>query len=154
MAPKHDGLSASAERRDSGAVPTRPRAPRARILVIDDDPSVLRSYRRLLGSRHDVVLASGGAAGLAELERDRGFDVVLCDVMMPEVDGPAVYAALAERAPALLARLVFCSGGAFTRHARAFLAGISNPLLDKPVEVETLERAIEAIRRQHGSESP
>lgn len=115
---------------------------RARILVIDDDHAVLRAYRRMLSARHDVVLASGGAEGLDLLEKDDGFDIVLCDVMMPQVDGPMVYDALAERAPQLADRLVFCSGGAFTSRAKEFLASVRNPYLSKPIDPDALETAI------------
>jgi PAS domain S-box-containing protein len=115
---------------------------RARILVIDDDHAVLRAYRRMLSARHDVVLASGGAEGLDLLEKDDGFDIVLCDVMMPQVDGPMVYDALTERAPQLADRLVFCSGGAFTSRAKEFLASVRNPYLSKPIDPDALETAI------------
>jgi PAS domain S-box-containing protein len=124
---------------------------RARILVIDDDPAVLRAYRRLLHARHDVVLASGGAQGLEVLARDDAFDAVLCDVMMPEVDGPMVHEALLRRAPALADRLVFCSGGAFTPRAKEFLVSVKNPFLQKPIDASAIDAAVEAVR---GRSSP
>jgi CheY-like chemotaxis protein/two-component sensor histidine kinase len=119
---------------------------RARVLVIDDDAAVLRAYRRMLSSRHDVVLASGGAEGLDTLEKDEEFDVVLCDVMMPQLDGPMVYEALRARAPRLLDRVVFCSGGAFTPRAKEFLASIQNPFLSKPIDPQALESIIQNAR--------
>jgi PAS domain S-box-containing protein len=137
--------------------PTAPPAPetprkaptpggRARVLVIDDDVAVLRAYRRMLFSRHDVVLASGGAEGLRTLATDSDFDVILCDVMMPEVDGPMVHEALTARAPELISRIVFCSGGAFTPRAKQFLASIGNPFLPKPIDTDALERIIVQAR--------
>jgi CheY-like chemotaxis protein len=119
---------------------------RARVLVIDDDVAVLRAYRRMLSARHDVVLASGGAEGLRTLEKDEGFDVVLCDVMMPQLDGPMVYEALRARAPRLLEKVVFCSGGAFTPRAKEFLASIQNPFLSKPIDPAALEAIIQKAR--------
>jgi two-component system, cell cycle sensor histidine kinase and response regulator CckA len=124
------------------------RAKRARILVIDDDVAVLRAYRRMLSARHDVVLAGGGAEGLDVLARDSGFDIVLCDVMMPQVDGPMVYEALRGRSPSLLSRLVFCSGGAFTPRAKEFLASVENAFLAKPIDMAALEAAIELMRQR------
>lgn len=119
---------------------------RARVLVIDDDVAVLRAYRRMLSARHDVVLASGGAEGLSTLEKDEGFDVVLCDVMMPQLDGPMVYEALKSRAPRLLEKVVFCSGGAFTPRAKEFLASIQNAFLSKPIDPVALEAIIQKAR--------
>ncbi|HVU05194.1 MAG TPA: ATP-binding protein [Polyangiaceae bacterium] len=119
---------------------------RARILVIDDDLAVLRAYRRMLSSRHDVVLASGGQEGLDLLSRDEDFDIVLCDVMMPQVDGPMVYDALVARLPHVAERVVFVSGGAFTPRAKEFLARVKNTFLAKPIEPELLERAIGLAR--------
>ena len=100
----------------------------------------------MLSSRHDVVLASGGAEGLDTLEKDEEFDVVLCDVMMPQLDGPMVYEALRARAPRLLEKVVFCSGGAFTPRAKEFLASIRNPFLSKPIDPAALESIIQKAR--------
>jgi PAS domain S-box-containing protein len=129
----------------------RPSDRRARILVIDDDRAVLRAYRRMLSSRHDVVLASGGAEGLDLLERDDNFDIILCDVMMPQVDGPMVYEALSKRSPDLVGRLVFCSGGAFTPRAKQFLASIQNVFLAKPIDSDALRSAIDEARERRAS---
>lgn len=136
-------------RRATSSVPVVPQGEphaRARVLVIDDDVAVLRAYRRMLSARHDVVLASGGAEGLRTLEKDEGFDVVLCDVMMPQLDGPMVYEALQARASRLLEKVVFCSGGAFTPRAKAFLASIRNPFLSKPIDPVALESIIQKAR--------
>jgi PAS domain S-box-containing protein len=142
---------AAVERQEAAEPPVAPvlgTGQRARILVIDDDVAVLRAYRRMLSTRHDVVLASGGTEGLDILEKDNEFDIVLCDVMMPQVDGPMVYEALRLRAPALLGRLVFCSGGAFTPRAKEFLASVQNAFLAKPIDTDALESAIEQARRR------
>lgn len=118
----------------------RPR--RGRVLIIDDDELVLRGLGRMLGREHEVVLAHGGDEGLRILADDRGFDVILCDLMMPTTDGPEVYAKLAERAPEQLPRLVFCSGGAFTPRAQAFLESVENEVLGKPMRRAELLEAI------------
>jgi two-component system, NtrC family, sensor kinase len=134
--PLVNGLAPAA--RTEPAAEKRPR--RGRVLVIDDDEMVLRGLGRMLSREHEVVLALGGDEGLRILEGDRGFDVILCDLMMPTTDGPEVHATLAERAPELLPRLVFCSGGAFTPRARAFLGSVENELLGKPMRrAELLE---------------
>src|SRR5688572_25834712 len=112
--------------------------------MIDDEAAVLKAYRRLLRDRHDVVIAEGGAAGIACLERDQSFDLVICDLLMPEVDGQDVFEAAPE---AVRARFVFASGGAHTERARAFLARLDNPVLDKPIDFEALDELIARFTR-------
>ena len=69
--------------------------------------------RRLLTPPHEVVEAESGSEALEMLADDRFFDVIICDLMMPEVDGPTVYEALRRSAPDLLKRMVFLTGGAW-----------------------------------------
>src|SRR4029450_12507949 len=80
------------------------------ILVIDDEPSVVRALAGLL--RRDGYLvgtASNGRHALAQLQ-ERPYDVILCDLHMPDLDGPAFYAILARQFPALRQRVVFLTG--------------------------------------------
>jgi CheY-like chemotaxis protein len=120
-----------------------------RVLLIDDEPLVLRSLKRMLG-RHLVDIAVGGADALAKLATNGTYDVILCDLMMPGMDGPAVYAAIAERFPNLLERLVFCSGGAFTSSAKSFIERSTQPFVEKPMTPETFaEIAQRVLSRAH-----
>lgn len=115
---------------------------RGRVLVIDDEPAVLRAFTRILRPRHDVVAVASGAEALRVLEADQHFDAVLCDVMMPDVDGPAVFEAMRRNWPALCARVLFCTGGEFTERAARFLKDVSNPVLRKPVGADQLREAV------------
>jgi PAS domain S-box-containing protein len=106
-----------------------------RILVVDDEPRVCAILKRLLtDSGHEVQTAASGSEALELLDRDSGFDAILCDLMMPEVTGMDLYARLEERDPALAGRMVFVTGGGFTPRARAFLDGSHNAVLDKPFD--------------------
>jgi signal transduction histidine kinase len=119
------------------------RIPTSRILVVDDEPLVARSLSRMLRG-HELVLASDGEAALWEcLSRD--FDLILCDVMMPRLDGVGFHAALAEHRPALARRIVFMTGGTFTPATREFLSQVPNALVEKPIQPG---RLFEAARRQ------
>lgn len=115
---------------------------RARLLIVDDEPAILRAFERLLRDRHEVVVASGGEAALRILHQDDQFDVILCDVMMPDVDGVAFYEEMSKLAPALQRRIIFCTGGEFTARAKSFLSRIKNPVLSKPVDAQVLLDAI------------
>jgi PAS domain S-box-containing protein len=119
------------------------RVRRGRVLVIDDDARVARAVARILRTQHEVVVASGGAEAVARLAAGERFDLILCDVMMPAMGGPAVHAAVAALSPAQADRIVFITGGAFQPEARAFLDAVPNRCLTKPVDAATL-RALAA----------
>jgi len=126
------------------SVPSSPRPKRRgrHMLVIDDDMGMVRAYRRLLGGRATVV--SSGREALERLAREpRAYDLILCDLMMPDVDGVEVYLRLRASAPHLAKSMVFCTGAAFTARAQAFLAEIDNVVLDKPVDCEILFSLLE-----------
>ncbi|MET0412226.1 MAG: response regulator [Polyangiaceae bacterium] len=114
-----------------------------KLLLIDDEPLVLRSLKRML-SQHIVELASSGEQALARLDKDADYDLIVCDVMMPGMDGIDVHAEIALRFPHLLERMVFCSGGAFTPRSQAFVDGLEQPMVEKPV---TLAAFSEVVRR-------
>lgn len=118
---------------------------RPRILVIDDEPMVLKALARSLRETGPVAVARGGQAALIELARGAHFDVVVCDLMMPEMDGPATYEAIVAARPGLKHRFVFCSGGVFTPRAREFLNTAVSPLVTKPVAKDALQRAIAEV---------
>jgi two-component system, cell cycle sensor histidine kinase and response regulator CckA len=115
---------------------------RARILVIDDEPLILRSVSRLLRDQHDVEVAVNGNDGLQKIVQDGPFDLIVCDLMMPEMTGMELYNEVRKRSPDTAARFVFLTGGAFTEGARAFLASVDNPKLDKPVQPTLLRDVV------------
>ncbi len=115
-----------------------PAPSRARILVIDDEQFVGRSIERILGGDHEVVFESRGDDALARLANGERFDLILCDLMMPDTSGMEVFQQLQRRWPAQADKLAFLTGGAFTSQARAFLSTISKPVLDKPLSVDSL----------------
>jgi CheY-like chemotaxis protein len=115
-----------------------------RILVVDDEPLVSRAFARLLAG-HDVVTTNHGREALARVRAGERFDAVLCDLMMPELSGMDLHAAVAAVDPALADRFIFVTGGAFTDSAREFLARARNPSLEKPVDREALRAALRRL---------
>ena len=78
--------------------------------MIDDEPSVVRALTGLLSrDGYSVGTASNGQHALTQLQ-ERHYDVILCDLHMPELDGPAFYAILACQYPALRQRVIFLTG--------------------------------------------
>ncbi len=111
-----------------------------RILVIDDEVSLVRAYRRFLGRRHEVVAAYGGEEALQVLAMDSDFDLVLCDLMMPGIDGMAVYEWIKANLSALLPRVVFCSGGPTGQRFKRFLNEPGVTFAEKPIAQDALNR--------------
>jgi CheY-like chemotaxis protein len=93
------------------------------------------------------VVVSGGVPAIALLEADADWDVLICDLMMPDLDGAAVYTWVQEHRPALASRMVFCSGGAFTPRGVAFLDQVGERLLQKPVRPADLRAAVARVLR-------
>ena len=115
-----------------------------RILVVDDEPLIGDSIEELL-DEHDVEAVRSGREALERLFAGEPFEVVVCDLMMPELTGMDVHEALLQRAPALAARMIFMTGGAFTPRASAFLDAVGNPRLAKPFSASELRAAIAAV---------
>jgi PAS domain S-box-containing protein len=104
------------------------------VLIIDDEPLVGRSIQRWLGRRHEVAVLTSGAELLRLLEEGDRWDVVLCDLTMPDPDGIALYESVRTRAPELAHRWAFITGGVVSDRATTFLARQEVPTLHKPLE--------------------
>ena len=113
----------------------------ADVLVVDDEPMVGRAIIRMLVPLHRVVAVLGAAEALAALSASH-FDAILCDLMMPGMTGMALYDKLKAEAPAQAAKMVFLTGGAFTREAVEFLDRVPNASLEKPFSPAQLRMAV------------
>ncbi|MGH7857573.1 MAG: hybrid sensor histidine kinase/response regulator, partial [Candidatus Binatia bacterium] len=139
------GPGAAARVVDAPPSPAPPE--RARILIIDDEPLVLSTAKLILGREHEVLGARSGREALEVLHREPEVDVILCDLMMREISGMELYASLRRNAPALADRMVFMTGGAFTRTAQEFLGDVKNPCIEKPFKASDLMQIVrQAIR--------
>jgi PAS domain S-box-containing protein len=118
--------------------PAAPRRPRGRVLVVDDEESIVRALARLLGRDHEIVTASSGEDARALLETDRAFDVVLSDLMMPDLSGMDLHAWLTTLDPTLARHVVFMTGGAFLPRATEYLASVPNLRIEKPFDAAEL----------------
>src|SRR5207253_2723522 len=118
-------------------------ARRGRILLVEDDALVARAVRRTLSREHEVVVVETGRAALEAIAREK-FDLVISDLMMPEMTGMDLHATLLRTNPEVARRMVFFSGGAFTDAARDFLRGVPNLQIEKPFDPQQLR---ELIRR-------
>ena len=115
---------------------------RGRVLVVDDEQGIRNMMMRMLGGEHDIVTAASGKEARAILEQDQSFDVILCDLMMPEMTGMDLHEWLATHHPRLAKQVVFVTGGAFTPKASEYLTRFRNPWLEKPCDPEKVRRVI------------
>lgn len=132
----------AAVRRADGAAPAKSRA---YIIAVDDDPEVGSTIRNLLGSENEVITFTGAREALKLLRRRPAVDIIFCDLMMPEMSGMDLYAALEAEAPDLAARMVFLSGGLTSPHAEKFLKSVSNRRCGKPIGAAALRALVKEI---------
>jgi PAS domain S-box-containing protein len=122
-----------------------PQGPKATILVIDDEPLVGKSVQRILRRDQKVVFVSSAEEALKRLTSGEHYDMILCDLMMPQMTGMELYERLQTVAPDLISRIVFISGGVFTPRSHEFLQRVPNRRLDKPLEAQPLRRLVQEI---------
>ncbi len=113
---------------------------RVRVLVIDDEAAVGRAIKRVLGNC-EVEVSTSGADGIARYEALQP-DLVLCDLMMPEISGPVVYETLRARFPDVDQHIVFMTGGVFTTKTQTFVDTTALPVLKKPVALTQLRELV------------
>ncbi len=117
------------------------------ILIIDDEPLVAKTLGRLL--RPNTVTIIESSASAVKTVCEGGFDLIFCDLMMPDVSGQQLYKQVCEQTPELAARFVFITGGAFSAESEKFLAQSTVRVLYKPFDRgalrEMMAEAEEAI---------
>ena len=129
-------------------------APKSKVLVVEDEPTVAQLIVDVLreeGHQVDAVLDS--QEGLTRLSRVQ-YDLVICDLRMPRLDGPAFYDALVHSGSAARDRLMFITGDTLAPRTMKFLQSSKMTYLAKPFLVEELKlavnRRLEAIEQEQG----
>jgi C4-dicarboxylate-specific signal transduction histidine kinase len=115
-----------------------------RILVIDDEELVVRALSRSLVG-HAVTAVTSGREAIDLIRSEAPFDLVLCDVMMPDLTGADVYDAVRAQQAGAEKRIVFVTGGAFTRNAHEFLKSVPNRRIEKPFSRASLDAIINEV---------
>jgi two-component system NtrC family sensor kinase len=119
-----------------------PAVHRSRVLVIDDEAEIAATLREILEEQgHGVDTAENGAAALELISR-KTYDLVLCDLRMPGMDGPAFYRRLGADAPRLARRMVVVTGDTLNGAARVFLQETGLPRLEKPFRPADVRRIV------------
>jgi CheY-like chemotaxis protein len=125
---------------------------RATALVIDDEPDiaeVLAEILRLEGFAVDV--ADGGRQALERIAARR-YDLVISDLRMPDMDGPALFRTLERERPEIARRMLFITGDTLSPDASDFVEGSGVPVIEKPFDARRIRRlaAQQVARDQPG----
>lgn len=128
------------------AVSTEPTR-RGRLLLVDDETMILTILTRALGRDHDCTVAYTGRDALSRIAAGERFDLILCDLMMPVMNGMDLYSEISRIAPEQVPNILFLTGGAFTPVLQQFLSGVSNERLEKPFDVSQMQALVRARLR-------
>ena len=118
---------------------------RARILVIDDERAVRELISDALAIEgHDVHTAENGKEALDLIGQNR-YDLVFCDLRMPEMDGQRLYEEVQRNYPQVLKRIVFVTAQAHSSDYGPFLRTTGIPVIEKPFTLSQLRQMVEKM---------
>lgn len=116
----------------------------ARILLIEDEPSVAAFLRTALERRGYEIVSSGSAAEGLQLLASGEFRGVISDFRTPGgVNGADVHAWITQHKPELSSHVIFITGDTASAETTALLAGAETPCVEKPFRVHQLMAAVE-----------
>jgi signal transduction histidine kinase/ActR/RegA family two-component response regulator len=116
-----------------------------KILVVEDEPTVAQLIVDVLSEEgHQVEAVLDSQEGLTKVSRG-SYDLVVCDLRMPRLDGPAFFGALARAGSPIAKRLIFVTGDTLAPRTLAFLESNGLPYLAKPFLVEELKIAVNRL---------
>jgi two-component system NtrC family sensor kinase len=112
------------------------------ILIVEDEAALAAAVADALqDAGYTVTHAADGEDALALIKR-QPFDLVICDLKMPRLDGQAFYASLVQAVPALSSRVIFVTGDVAGTQAERFLEGSGCRWLEKPFRLADLLKAV------------
>lgn len=120
-----------------------------KILVIDDEPGILKACARMM-SQHDVTTCVESSEAL-DLIVKGDFDAIFCDIMMPKLSGIQLYDEVTRAAPDKADLMVFITGGAFSPDVETFLATHADNHLFKPFDRADLLQAVDGVQERRAA---
>lgn len=122
---------------------TSPSSAGKTLLVVDDEPGITSALAYLLRrDGHKVDTAAHGRQALERLQH-QDYDLILCDLRMPELDGPGFYREMTQSHPHLRRRIIFLTGDTLSPEAQEFLARVGVSRLSKPFRAAEVRQAIQ-----------
>ena len=128
-----------------GEVHLQPDAAMARVLVVDDEVAVAEMLADILSDEgHKVDVAHSGSQALDMIELHE-FDLVLSDLRMPDIDGPAMFDAIREARPDMVSRVAFITGDTMSARIRDFLRNSERPYIEKPITPQDVRDLVQQL---------
>ena len=109
-----------------------------RLLLVEDDASLVGLLQRTLGARHELVVADGWEVALERLGVGDGPDVVICDLELPGMGITAFHGEVSRRFPRLAEGFITIARGLLSPEAQLFTAGRTHRLLEQPFQLKEL----------------
>ena len=115
------------------------------VLLIEDDPDVSKSFTGALERQGFRVTAVNAADRAFEELRRSSFDVIVCDVILPRMEGTTFFDRLKDDFPNMTGRVLFVTGWSGEEKTRRLVEYTGRPFLQKPVEMDVLVKAVREI---------
>ena len=117
-----------------------------RVLLLEDDEMFKNIIKEFLESNlYDVVAVANGAEGVRAVLKE-GFDIVICDMMMPKLPGDMFYTAIERMRPELCRRFIFITGHRGNERINDFIKKVRGTMLNKPFHMDDLLEAIAVVQ--------
>ncbi len=123
----------------------------ARVLIVENEDHVRELLRMLLSARGCKVESVRNAAQALRLLLTCDYDLVLCDVRLPGIDGRTLFQQVRAERPEMAARFLICTGDNISPETEEFLRATHLPVLRKPFRREELFRAVVPFFRRLAS---
>lgn len=120
---------------------------RARILALDDEIPILTILKRIL-VEHDVTVSYRGADAMDKARQEPPFDIIFCDLNMPEQNGEEFFLELLGQRPDYEGKIFFMSGGGFVPKSPRFIAYLKEHSIEKPLDLKGLRTLIQTTMKK------
>ncbi|MBL0371012.1 PAS domain S-box protein [Rhizobium sp. KVB221] len=119
----------------------------AHVLVVDDEPDLAELIAEIAGGLgyRTTVATSGHAAQRLISASELPIAAILCDIRMPDGDGPGLYDWLSANRPELMSRIGFVTGDTLGPSAGRFLARTGCPVIEKPFAPDDIARVLDTL---------
>lgn len=116
---------------------------RGRVLIVDDEVAIGSIAKIIISRSHDAVAVSESPRALEMFRKGERFDLVLCDVMIPQMTGIELYQETERIDPIQASRFVFMTGGTSTAHVEDFLRSCGRHWVEKPLDAQRLQALVD-----------